>query len=258
MEKSQTFGPAADGPRDCALIGAGRLGSALALALPAAGIPVCGPFGRDAGALDLAGCDLVLLCVPDAAIADAASAIPPATGRVVGHCSGATGLEPLLAAGHEAFSLHPLMTVTGPEATFAGAGCAVDGSSDLALATATTLAHRLRMNPVRIGEEDRVAYHAAASIASNFLVTLQDAAERLLATTGAPRELLVPLVRATVENWAATGGAALTGPIARGDEQTVAAQRATVAARTPELLDLFDTLADTTRALAAHTLEVPA
>jgi predicted short-subunit dehydrogenase-like oxidoreductase (DUF2520 family) len=83
-------------------------------------------------------------------------------------------------------------------------------------------------------------------------VTLEDAAEQLLATAGAPRELLVPLVEATVGNWARDGGReALTGPLARGDEATVARQRETVAARTPELLDLFDVLAERTRALAA-------
>jgi predicted short-subunit dehydrogenase-like oxidoreductase (DUF2520 family) len=73
----------------------------------------------------------------------------------------------------------------------------------------------------------------------------------LLRTTGADRALLVPLVRAAVENWAALGGpAALTGPIARGDEATVAGQRATIADRTPELLPLFDTLAAATKALS--------
>ena len=99
------------------------------------------------------------------------------------------------------------------------------------------------MHPTEIDEEDRAAYHAAASIASNFLVTLEAAAEQLAGTAGASRELLVPLVRATVENWAAHGAAALTGPIARGDEATVARQRAAVAERTPELLPLFDAMA---------------
>ena len=102
-----------------------------------------------------------------------------------------------------------------------------------------------------MADEDRVAYHAAASIASNFLVTLEGAAERLAATAGVDRELLVPLVRAAVENWAADGAErALTGPIARGDDETVARQRAAVEERTPELLPLFDALVDATRAPA--------
>ncbi|WP_372788277.1 DUF2520 domain-containing protein [Paraconexibacter sp.] len=262
METSTTLGSASDGPRCCAVIGAGRVGTALAAALPSAGLPVIGPLGR--GASVPADADVVLLCVPDAAIGAAAQALPVVAGRVVGHCSGATGLAPVSAAGHDAFSLHPLMTVSGADARFAGAGAAVDGTSARSLRTAEVLADLLGLRPVRIREDDRAAYHAAASIASNFLVTVQDAAEALLATTGAPRELLVPLVRASVENWAAHGGErALTGPIARGDEQTVALQRETVAERTPELLELFDVLAAATRSLverrdAPVPAEVPA
>ena len=101
-------------------------------------------------------------------------------------------------------------------------------------------------------DEDRAAYHAAASVASNFLVTLEGAAERLAATAGVDRELLAPLVRAAVDNWERLGAAdALTGPIARGDEATVERQRSAIAERTPDLLPLFDALADATRALAA-------
>ena len=134
---------------------------------------------------------------------------------------------------------------------FAGAGCAVAGSTPRALAVAEALAGRLGMRPARIDDADRAAYHAAASIASNFLVTLEGAAERLAATAGVDRAALAPLVRAAVEDWAALGAErALTGPIVRGDEETVARQRAAIAERTPELLALFDALADATRALA--------
>jgi predicted short-subunit dehydrogenase-like oxidoreductase (DUF2520 family) len=108
------------------------------------------------------------------------------------------------------------------------------------------------MRVVQVADEDRAAYHAAASIASNFLITLEAAAERLLATAGADRDLLVPLVRATVENWSRLGPErALTGPVARGDEETVARQRAAVAQRTPDLLALFDELVSATRTVAA-------
>jgi predicted short-subunit dehydrogenase-like oxidoreductase (DUF2520 family) len=136
---------------------------------------------------------------------------------------------------------------------FAAGACAVAGSTPRALQTARALADDLGMTAVEISDADRPAYHAAASVASNYLVTLEVAAERLLEGTGADRDLLVPLVRATVENWAADGARALTGPIARGDEATVAAQRAAVAERAPELLALFDVLADATRDLAAGT-----
>ena len=113
------------------------------------------------------------------------------------------------------------------------------------------------MRPVHVADADRAAYHAAASIASNFLVTLEGLAERLAATAGVEREPLVALVEASVANWAALGAErALTGPIARGDEATVARQRAAVAERLPEELALFDALADATRRLArgGHTM----
>jgi predicted short-subunit dehydrogenase-like oxidoreductase (DUF2520 family) len=232
-----------------AIVGAGRLGHALAAALDEAGYRIDGPLGRGAAPSDA---DVILLCVPDEEIA-AAGAVLTLGGQpsraLVGHCSGATGLAAL--APHEAFSLHPLMTVTAEGARFQGAGAATSGTTERALAMARQLAKALGMQAVEIAEGDRVAYHAAASMASNFLVTLEAAAERLAATAGVDRALLAPLVRATVENWAALGpGRALTGPVARGDEETVARQRTELAARTPELLELFDALAEATRALA--------
>jgi predicted short-subunit dehydrogenase-like oxidoreductase (DUF2520 family) len=234
--------------RRLAIVGRGRLGTALA---GATGGELLGPFGRG---YDGAEADAVLLCVPDNQIAPAARLIAP--GPPVGHCSGATGLEAL--APHEAFSLHPLMTVTAQGAQFAGAGAAIAGSTQRALALAGALAQALGMRAVEIADSDRAAYHAAASIASNFLITLEAAAERIGASAGIDRELLVPLVRATVENWAALGPQrALTGPVARGDEQTVASQRAAIEQRAPELLDLFDSLAQATRALAAEPAASP-
>jgi predicted short-subunit dehydrogenase-like oxidoreductase (DUF2520 family) len=233
-----------------AIVGAGRLGTALTAALRAAGRDVHGPLGRGAGA---GGASLVLLCVPDGEIAAAAAAVAP--GPLAGHCSGATGLGVL--APHEALSLHPLMTVPAGAgaAAFAGAGCAVDGSTPRALAVAGALAAELGLRATRVADADRAAYHAAASIASNFVVTLEGAAERLAATAGVERELLAPLVRAAVENWAARGARdALTGPIARGDEATVARQRAAVAERAPDLLELFDALAGATRRLASEAV----
>jgi predicted short-subunit dehydrogenase-like oxidoreductase (DUF2520 family) len=190
---------------------------------------------------------VVLLCVPDHEIAAAASLIAP--GPLVAHCSGATGLDAL--APHEAFSLHPLMTVAGADTSFACAGAAIAGSTPRAMRVARELAIALGMRPVEIAEADRAAYHAAASIASNFVITLEAVAERMAHSAGVDRELLVPLVRATIENWAALGPElALTGPVARGDQETVAAQRAAVAERAGDLLPLFDTLVQATRSLA--------
>lgn len=225
-----------------AVVGNGRMGRALVFALPDAH----GPFGRG---FDGAGFEAVLLAVPDSEVARAAASI--IGGPLVGHCAGALGLDVL--APHEAFALHPLMTVTLAGADFTGAGAATAGTTVRARAFAHQLAVELGMHPVEITDADRGAYHAAASIASNFLVTLQDAAETLLATTGADRRILVPLVRASLENWAALGGeAAITGPIARGDEATVARQREAVAERTPHLLAMFDTMCELTRALVSR------
>jgi len=228
------------------------MGTALAAALRGAGIAVAGPLGRGEPA---PRAELVLLCVPDTAIADAAAAIEP--GPLVGHCCGATGLGALVP--HESFSLHPLMTVTAAGASFTGAGAAVAGSTPRALDAAIALARALGMHPVEVDGADRAAYHAAASIASNFLVALEAGAERVAATAGVKRELLVPLVRATVDNWAAQGAErALTGPVARGDEATVARQRDAVAERAPELLELFDALCAHTRTLAREAQGAPA
>ncbi len=232
--------------RRLAVIGRGRLGTALSAALDERGYLLAGPLGRGAEA---AGADAVLLCVPDAEITAAATAVR--RGPLVGHCSGATGLDAL--SPHEAFSLHPLMTVTAAGARFAGAGAAIAGSTPRALGFARQLAQGLGMSTFELDDRDRAAYHAAASMASNFLVTLEAAAERVARTAGARRELLVPLVRATVENWLALGPQqALTGPVARGDERTVAAQREAITERAPDLLPLFDAFVDATVTLVGH------
>lgn len=220
-----------------AVVGAGRLGTALASALRATGLQVDGPLRR--GEAPSPEVTAVLLCVPDAAISEAAAVIQP--GPLVGHCSGVSTLEPL--GGHPAFSLHPLMTVPAQGTPdFTGVVCAVAGHP-----VAAALAQRLGMRPITVADEDRAAYHAAASIASNFLVTLEDAAEQVAATAGLSRADLLPLVRATVENWARLGPDALTGPIARGDAATVAKHRQALLDRTPTLLPLYNTMAEVTR-----------
>ena len=230
----------------CAVIGAGRMGTVMA-----AGLRAAGPLRRGEPVPD--GVEVVLLCVPDAKIEAAAAAVP--AGPLVGHCSGATGLEVL--GDREGFSLHPLMSVPAGSSAdvLEGAGCAVDGTSPRALSVATRLAERLGMKPAHVAPEDRVAYHAAAAMASNFLVALEGVAERLAATAGVTRDQLAPLVLASARQWAETGPErALTGPIARGDEATVERHRAVIAERMPELLPLWQALADATRALAGTTV----
>lgn len=232
------------------VVGRGRLGRPLARALHAAGVMVTGPLGRGD---DVAPADVVLLCVPDAEIARVAATVPHG-GSLIGHLSGAT---PLSESGAD-FGLHPLQSFTGDEGsdTFRGIGCAVAGRSPEALAVARELAVRLGGRPFEVSDSQRAGYHAAASVASNFIVTLLAAAEQLAAASGLAaadaRMLLAPLVRTTVANWAELGPeSALTGPIARGDVRTVERQRRAVAEDTPELLGLFDALCASTRALAA-------
>jgi predicted short-subunit dehydrogenase-like oxidoreductase (DUF2520 family) len=247
-------------PRQIAIVGRGRLGTALARRLTDTGHEVVGPLARDYAAEALHGIRVVLLCVPDREIAAAAEALServPLDGRCpfVGHCSGAGSLSRLAPLPREArFGLHPLMTFApGTDRHWDGAtaAAAVAAIAEPALKLASDLARALGLHPFAIDEADRGAYHAAASMASNFLITLLAAAERLGESAGVQREALLPLVRATVENWASDGAAALTGPIARGDTETVARQREALEQRTPQLLELFDVLAQATRELAA-------
>jgi predicted short-subunit dehydrogenase-like oxidoreductase (DUF2520 family) len=230
-------------PSRLAIVGNGRVGNALARAFTEAGIDVEGPLARG----EQPAADVVLLCVPDAEIANAAAALDA---RSIGHVSGATPLDAV------DFGLHPLQTVAGPETSFEGCGCAIAGSTPEAVDLARGLALAARMEPFEIDDSARAAYHAAASIASNFVVTLEWMAERVAASAGIEatdaRRMLAPLVRRTVDNWATLGPqAALTGPIARGDEVTVARQRRAIADAAPDLLPLFDALVDQTRELAA-------
>ena len=136
--------------------------------------------------------------------------------RFVGHTSGATPLTALASARAEAFGLHPLQTIPRPDVDLRGSGCAVAGETPAALALARRLAIELGMEPIEIADDDRAAYHAAASIASNFLLTLESAAETVAAGArigpADARRLLGPLVRTTVENWLAVTVAVRRAP----------------------------------------------
>jgi predicted short-subunit dehydrogenase-like oxidoreductase (DUF2520 family) len=212
------------------VIGSGRVGSAVAARLRERGVAV--------GDGDP---DVVLLCVPDTAIADVSRCLAPGHAWV-GHVSGATPLDAL--DPHERrFSLHPLQTFdrSGNPAQFDGAWAAISGETDEALSIARELAETLGLQPFELAEEDRTLYHAGAVFASNYVVTLERAAVRL----GVPPEALVPLMRRTIEN-----GFELTGPIARGDWATVEAHKQAIRAAEPELEHLYETLAGATMVLA--------
>ena len=236
-----------------ALMGRGRVGCSLQRAAEAAGIESALAGRQDLERIGSA--EVVLLCVPDSAIAEAAGTVAEHARnlRFIGHTSGATMLGALGAADAQAFSLHPLQTVPAADTDLSGAPCAVSGSTAAALELAHTLAVALGMRPFRVREEDRAAYHAAAAMASNFLVALEESAAALLADAGAgeeARELLAPLVLRSAANWADRGAAALTGPIARGDEETVERHLAALAESAPELLEMYRLLAERTRAIA--------
>jgi predicted short-subunit dehydrogenase-like oxidoreductase (DUF2520 family) len=240
-----------------AVIGPGRLGGSVAAAAERAGLQV-ELAGRDAALDACRRAEIALLCVPDGAIAQAcealARAVPPL--RFVGHVSGATSLGALAPArerGAEVFSLHPLQTIPDASTDLTGAPCAVWGPSGEAERLAEKLAARLGMRPFSVPEEARAAYHAAASIASNLLVALEESAAGLLEKAGIEdsRELLAPLVLRTAANWTERGPDALTGPIARGDAETIERHLAALRETAPELLPLYEALAERARELAA-------
>jgi predicted short-subunit dehydrogenase-like oxidoreductase (DUF2520 family) len=208
------------------VIGArGRVGSAVSARLAERGVTRSGAP------------DVVLLCVPDRAIGDVAAVIEP--GPWVGHVSGGTPLA-ALAPHRRRFSLHPLQTFThdrGPE-QLDGAWAAVSGETRDAIAVATTFAEVLGLRPFVLDDERRALYHAGAAIASNYLVTLRRAAGELLAAADVPAEALDPLMQRVIEN-----GFQLTGPIERGDWETVERHRGAIAEHAPELLAAYDELA---------------
>ncbi len=209
------------------VIGAGHAGSAIAARLRERGVPV-----RDDG-------ELRLLCVPDGAIAEVARSIE--YGPWVAHVSGGTPLA-ALDPHTRRFSVHPLQTLTlarGPE-QLDGAWGAVTAEDEDGHTHAQWLAETLGLTPFALADESRAAYHAGASIASNFLVTLYRAAAALVGEAGAPPVALVPLMTRTIEN-----DFELTGPISRGDWETVARHRTALAGSGFERA--YDALVEVTR-----------
>ena len=218
------------------VIGArGRVGNAVSARL------------RDRGLTLVEDAAVVLLCVPDREIADVAGEVP--IGPWIGHVSGGTPLA-ALAPHTRRFSLHPLQTFTldrGPE-QLDGAWGAVTGETADAVELATELAMVLGLHPFVLADDRRALYHAGAAMAANYLVTLRRAAGELLAEAGVPAEALEPLMRRVIDN-----DFALTGPIERGDWETVARHRAAIGEAAPELLAAYDALAAlTARDAASH------
>jgi predicted short-subunit dehydrogenase-like oxidoreductase (DUF2520 family) len=210
------------------VIGSGRVGSAIGARLSERSVAV----GDDGS--------LVVICVPDDAIGEVAAEIT--VGPWVAHVSGASPLD-ALEPHRRRFSLHPLQTFTrarGPE-QLDGAWGAVTAETDDARSAGFWLAETLGLRPFELADETRPLYHAGAAIASNYLVTLHAVAADLFRAAGAPPEALVPLMQRTIEN-----GFELTGPIERGDWETVEAHRRAIREARPELEPLYDVLAEAT------------
>ena len=211
------------------VIGAGRVGSAVLARLAERGIE-----SRDEA-------DVVLLCVPDTAIADVASCLAPGRGWI-GHTSGATPLSALDPHARR-FGLHPLQSFTrsrGPE-QLDGAYAAITAEADEAREVGFELARLLGLEPFALAEDDRALYHAGAAIASNYLVTLHRAAAEIFSEVGAPVEGLRPLMQGVIDS-----GFELTGPIARGDWATVDRHIDALRERRPRLEPLYRVLAEAT------------
>jgi predicted short-subunit dehydrogenase-like oxidoreductase (DUF2520 family) len=192
--------------------------------------------------------ELVLLCVPDRAIGEVASETP--VGPWIAHVSGATPLA-VLDPHVRRFGLHPLQSFSesGRAEQLDGAWGAVTAENDDARAVGWWLAETLGLRPFALADEDRAAYHAGAAMASNYLVTLRAAARSLLEAAGAPPEALDPLIQGVVDS-----GFELTGPIARGDWETVERNLAAIRSERPELEELYLVLAAATARAAGREL----
>ena len=277
------------GPLRFGIVGAGRLGRVLAKALIAQELTVTSVSsasvdGRSAATHDLQvaafadpaqvlqGSDVVLICVPDDAIAGVALALAPhvdesAPPRVV-HTSGSVGLNvlaPLAAAGCVTLSLHPLQTITERSTPhdLRGAAAAITAAEPAVQTFGHALAHALGMLPFDLTDEVRPLYHAAASLAANFTVTLQAAVRELTGIAGIHESVaahaFASLARTALERVERDGPAdALTGPIVRGDVGTVIAHLAALDAAAPAVAALYRPLANATvnLALTSGRLEV--
>ena len=225
--------------RSVCVVGDGRVGRALARRLaPRVSTRTTGHE------LECVDADLVLLCVPDRAIPEVAAAVP--SGRWIAHTSGATTLD-ALDPHDRRFSLHPLQTFVlerGPD-QLDGAWAAVSGESADAVAAGFELAELVGVRPFELDDDARPLYHAGATVAAAFLVTLHEAASELFREAGAPPQALEPLMRRTIEN-----GFRPTGPHTRGDWTTVERHLAVLRERRPELEALYRVLSEATPAPA--------
>jgi predicted short-subunit dehydrogenase-like oxidoreductase (DUF2520 family) len=266
------------------VVGAGRAGTAMAVALARAGHRIVAASGVSQASLNrisrslpqarlanpeqvVAAADLALFTVPDDVLPGLVRGLAetgvPMAGRLIAHASGRHGLavlDPAVRAGALPMALHPVMTFTGrgdDADKIAGISFGVTAPVQLR-PVAEALVVEMGGEPVFIAEDKRDLYHAGLASAANYLVTLVAASSDLLRAAGVPdpARMLGPLLGAALDNALALGDLALTGPVARGDAETVAAHVEVIAAVAPEALGAYLALARLTadRALAAGTL----
>ena len=262
------------------VIGAGRVGAVLGAALARAGHRVTGVYAvsedsraratdllPDAPVADIptviAGTDLVLLAVPDDALAHLVAGLAATgtweAGQIVAHTSGRHGasvLDPVLDAHALPMALHPAMTFTGTLMDVdrlrdcAFGVTAPDPLREMAMALVLDMGG----TPVWIAEADRATYHAALAHGANHLVTLIAEAAQVLRAAGVAQtaDVLGPLVRAALDNALRLGDAALTGPVARADVGTVEQHLSALEEISPEIRRTYVALA---RATAVRALD---
>jgi predicted short-subunit dehydrogenase-like oxidoreductase (DUF2520 family) len=266
--------PVLPAPLRVGVVGAGRVGAVLAAALRSAGHEVVAAAGEsDASRGRIAAllpgvpvrkptdvaraCDLLLLTVPDDMLGNVVAMLAASgalnEGQVVAHTSGRHGvavLEPAAARGCRSIALHPAMTFTGTAVDLPRlSGCTFGVTADDdELALAERLVGDLGGRAVRVPEERRALYHAGLAHGANHLVTLVSEALELLGAAGVddPAATLRPLLEAALDNSLGQGDAALTGPVVRGDVETVRAHLAELAAHAPDSLPSYVALARAT------------
>jgi predicted short-subunit dehydrogenase-like oxidoreductase (DUF2520 family) len=259
-------------PLNLSIVGAGRVGTGLAVLLSRAGRQVAAASGRDgsrarverylpgvpflddmSAARDTA---VVILGVPDDRIEPVCTALAEAgafrPGQAVVHLSGATSLaalEPARRAGATVLSLHPLQTVPDVDSAIErlpGSAMAVTAHDEAGYAVGERLATDAGGRPFRLPDDRKPLYHAAAVFCSNYLVAVEGLAERLFRAAGLddPVELFAPLARATLDHVLEDGpAAALTGPAARGDAGTVRRNLEALASNAPDAVPAYVALA---------------
>ena len=261
------------------IVGAGAVGLALGVALTRAGWPVGAVASRDAQRRErfrahvgnavrafteapalVDDVELVILAVPDDAVAPLAASLRLYAGQAIVHTSGLLGAEvlaPALAAGTQAGAFHPLVAFADLDRALAaldGATIAIEGDDELA-AHLAEMAEAIGGQPVRLAAGSKAAYHAAAVLAAGGVTALLDTIREIAAVIGLDEasalRIYLPLLEQTVANAQALGVAgALTGPATRGDAGTITAHRAALAAGAPDALPVYHALMERSVAVA--------